>query len=520
MVPSLDQEILELRARYRSHEDPTGRSFVPLADALRRAGRLDEAEAVVREGLRLHPESSVGFLVASWIHRERGEASEAAAALREVLHRDPLNVVALRHLGLLHREAGEEEEAEGLMRRAGAIDGGAGEAWDLGRLPPLGTPPRGSATAGAEPDPSAGGEEAGEGAEGEEEGLAVGHSPSPPSDEWSGVAWVPEMEAEEDYPFPPEEMQTRTMAEVYAAQGLVERAVEIYEELLARDPGSPELQDRLAELRGARGGGGELRPEEAPPPAAEAPVLESADVDAELHLPSSHPEVESPFAWTEEGGEGVEEVPISRYFDELLSWLPTPAGAAEVEEAPVKADDARAEPGFPSESEAVAPGVVQRVEAEAEVGRPVDPPKPAWGVGEVDDLSGSEDGAPTGVALAEAAAGSTVLEGGPRPEGASEGAGAPGPLAVPGETAPPEAPLGSAERPVPVAELAPAGPLPHWVPVESLAPDRPIPHWVPVEALAPDRHPGERRSPPPPPTPPPPDADEAEFRAWLERLRL
>ena len=44
---------------------------------------------------------------------------------------------------------------------------------------------------------------------------------------------------------------TETMAELYRAQGLPERALEIYRTLLARDPARPTLLERVRELEGA-----------------------------------------------------------------------------------------------------------------------------------------------------------------------------------------------------------------------------------------------------------------------------
>ena len=44
---------------------------------------------------------------------------------------------------------------------------------------------------------------------------------------------------------------TETMAELYRAQGLPERALEIYRTLLARDPGRPALLERIRELEQA-----------------------------------------------------------------------------------------------------------------------------------------------------------------------------------------------------------------------------------------------------------------------------
>lgn len=56
-----------------------------------------------------------------------------------------------------------------------------------------------------------------------------------------------DVEAEEEEP-EPEPVLTETMAEVYARQGLFDEAREIYQQLLMRRPGDPELERRLADL--------------------------------------------------------------------------------------------------------------------------------------------------------------------------------------------------------------------------------------------------------------------------------
>ena len=72
MSESLDQEIRTLRARFWSSQDPEGRAFAPLAEAYRQLGELDEATALVRDGLDRLPDFATGHLVASRVARDRG----------------------------------------------------------------------------------------------------------------------------------------------------------------------------------------------------------------------------------------------------------------------------------------------------------------------------------------------------------------------------------------------------------------------------------------------------------------
>lgn len=139
----------------------------------------------------------------------------------------------------------------------------------------------------------------------------------------------PTGESEED-----SSLVTRTMAELFVRQGLTDRAVEVYEKLLDRDPANEELVARLEELR------------------------TTVEADAELsdvapQWAEDEPEdagVATPFAWGEEEEEGEtlgqEDATgsdarsprtIREHFDDLLAWEP---GAVSVEDlAPGAAPD-------------------------------------------------------------------------------------------------------------------------------------------------------------------------------------
>ncbi len=130
-------------------------------------------------------------------------------------------------------------------------------------------------------------------------------APDEPAEPWEAE---PEPEAAE----PP--IYTRTMAELYVRQGLVEQAMDVYRHLLESRPDDAELQARLAELEAA---GAEESAEG---------DLEESEIHAR-HLASAGergPKVETPFAWTEQEAPdaGAEAPPISEYFRRMLDWTP------------------------------------------------------------------------------------------------------------------------------------------------------------------------------------------------------
>ena len=109
MEQSLDREIRRLYSSFHSPEDRKGRSFVPLADAYRRAGDLLRARLLLEEGLRRHPGFSSAHVVAMRIARDVSDHAGALAATRRVLELDPDNVEArqvLAMVGPLAEDAG------------------------------------------------------------------------------------------------------------------------------------------------------------------------------------------------------------------------------------------------------------------------------------------------------------------------------------------------------------------------------------------------------------------------------
>ncbi len=152
---------------------------------------------------------------------------------------------------------------------------------------------------------------------------------------------------------PAGEVLTETIAELYSAQGLHDRAAEVYRALLVQRPGDAALEARLREAEVL------ARPPQptAPPAAAEpepepwelptAPVPEAAAASpAEVSAPepvgpqptseeiapwlaAADAAVESPptpYAWAETpaGTEPDTAPPIASYFQNLLAWRPRP----------------------------------------------------------------------------------------------------------------------------------------------------------------------------------------------------
>ncbi len=248
MSESLEQEIVALQDLHGSSRDPNGRAFVPLADAYRRAGRLDEALDLLREGLTRHPEYVSAHVVASWLHIERGALDEALGTLELILELDKDNRAGLKGMGQVLHERGDREGALEHLSHLAELEPEDAEAKALLDTIQAAEPAPIPETAAVEETVS------------EPPEIVVDDFEPTVADEAPDVAVAEPEVAEPEVaepevagaPTPPhvgEDVITRTMADVYADQGLTAKAIDVYQQLVAADPDDAELEARLWELR-------------------------------------------------------------------------------------------------------------------------------------------------------------------------------------------------------------------------------------------------------------------------------
>jgi hypothetical protein len=136
---------------------------------------------------------------------------------------------------------------------------------------------------------------------------------------------------------------TETLAEIYATQGLYERAAAVYRRLLRQRPGDERLEARLRELERTPAWGGSTAPAE---PESGAPLtltdtgagegwlerVESAWTGGEGAVSAE----ESPYSWTgEQRGEEAAGQLVGDYFRALLAWRPGEASGPTATAEPV-----------------------------------------------------------------------------------------------------------------------------------------------------------------------------------------
>ena len=107
--PIINAKIEELQFRLKT--DPKSRLFFPLAEELRKHGKLAEAEQVLRTGLNVHTTYLSAWVSLGRVLREQRKNAEAVEALTMAMQVDPGNVVAARLLADTYAELGEKVEA-------------------------------------------------------------------------------------------------------------------------------------------------------------------------------------------------------------------------------------------------------------------------------------------------------------------------------------------------------------------------------------------------------------------------
>jgi len=141
-----------------------------------------------------------------------------------------------------------------------------------------------------------------------------------------------------------EEVITETLAEIYASQGLYDRATEVYRRLIERRPDDDRLKARLADLESATGWEAES-------------ASRAADEERDAFLErvesawtggggAAGAMDESPYAWAEPESADPDDGPrIGDYFESLLAWQPVQAGPPVAAETAVPEGPESAGPG-------------------------------------------------------------------------------------------------------------------------------------------------------------------------------
>ncbi|HVE79277.1 MAG TPA: tetratricopeptide repeat protein [Gemmatimonadaceae bacterium] len=258
---------------------------IVFGQALFEGGQYDEARSVFETALTLDPENLIALRHLGDIARQGGDLGAARQWYTRVLEADPRNEEIAALLGSLEPEDAATPAPPQQMNAE--VGDAAVPARDLGATQPV--PVVGAVPAApAAPAPAAAAflqlERAGD-AQGSAGAAAVGGAPAsrPPAADapakapglestefvapaaGEGPAPLAGLAAEEDFftnivtpaapgdTGTPDAFVTETMAELYLQQGFEQEALNVYKELLARNPGDAGLRERVEQLAsGAR----------------------------------------------------------------------------------------------------------------------------------------------------------------------------------------------------------------------------------------------------------------------------
>lgn len=261
----MEQDVTSFWPEIQKHEealakDPASYSFVPLADIYRKVGLLDEAIETAKKGCELHPDYAGGFMALGRACLEKGMKDESRSALEKVIAITPDNIMARRILSQIYVDHGEMAAARESLRYILSVNPADQKCRTL--LDSLDSNPREelSETSGANLDKESSGEggqffeflpEEDEIIEDAELLEDFVDDATPGEEEFIRVSSLEEPIQDEKKPSGEDEdpLITATMAELYASQGFLKRALTIYRGLLETDPDNVEWNNRLYELK-------------------------------------------------------------------------------------------------------------------------------------------------------------------------------------------------------------------------------------------------------------------------------
>ncbi len=284
---SLDRQIQFFELHYKRH--PESRFFIPLADLYRRSGRIDKALELLESGGGQCPRSLAAGVVRGLCLQDAGRDDEAGSEFRRVLEKDPGNLIALGHLADAASERGSWSEAVQLLEKISEVDPlntVVAEALEKARIferDPAAALPAAVGVSGMESEPDAnppadlvedlGGSlisaaaHLGRQAQIPVDSVAV-PEPEPRTTGKpeaaaetgavvesgaaadTGTAEEPAAAAAADAHTGDEAFATRTMADIYLAQGHSQKALRILRRILEEDPGRQDVRDEIALLDG------------------------------------------------------------------------------------------------------------------------------------------------------------------------------------------------------------------------------------------------------------------------------
>lgn len=265
--------IAKLEKAFR--RDPDSPHFARLADHYLKRGRTERALELCQKGCASFPDYATGFIVLSKCYEKRGDLEEAREAMGQALRLDPENPSGYKRIAHLFEQLGVTPLVLQSLRQAAYLDpfdaslakrinhfagqthqdaptpepepeelvaSAAAQTLDAKAVQPQALPP---------PQPS------------EDEDHDALYGDTDDSELFRLLQEIEEKKGPEPVPEPAEpptpadsepsapkskRIATMTLAEIYTTQGLTQKAIETYRELLEQEPTNTIIRSKLASL--------------------------------------------------------------------------------------------------------------------------------------------------------------------------------------------------------------------------------------------------------------------------------
>ncbi|UCG50979.1 MAG: tetratricopeptide repeat protein [Candidatus Latescibacterota bacterium] len=236
----------DLFEKYR--RAPDSYAFVPLADACRKIGRLEEALEICEQGVARHPNYASGYVVKGKCLYDQGDYETARQTFENVLGLDDNNLVALKFLGMIEADAGHFDVAQRYLERILAIDPENNEIKKILRDVEVDrqvlAEGEDAKTEDVVEEHDVKESDRGEGIEGEEVETRVVRDGSDEAGDESSLSGGGIETSEE--------LASITLADIFASQGYSAKAAKIYKEVLKKQPDNEAVRQRLDDLSSGR----------------------------------------------------------------------------------------------------------------------------------------------------------------------------------------------------------------------------------------------------------------------------
>lgn len=108
---SRNKSSLLTKYKYLYEKNPRSKVFAPLAETYRKLGMLSEATKILRDGIKIHPTYTLGYIVLGSIYYDEGYYELAYSTVRSFVHSNLENIALQKLFGKVCLELSKYDEA-------------------------------------------------------------------------------------------------------------------------------------------------------------------------------------------------------------------------------------------------------------------------------------------------------------------------------------------------------------------------------------------------------------------------